>query len=99
MRAHESDLAAFLANDPKGRQLLGYLSNLATHLAQEQEEILSEAGSLAKKIMHIKEIVAMQQSYAKSPGILESLSGADLMEDAVGMNIGSMERHHIKVVR
>ena len=99
MRAHESDLAGFLANDPKGKQLLGYLSNLATHLTQEQEEILSEAGSLAKKIMHIKEIVAMQQSYAKSPGILESLSGADLMEDAVGMNIGSMERHHIKVVR
>jgi PAS domain S-box-containing protein len=99
MRAHESDLAGFLANDPKGKQLLGYLSNLATHLAQEQEEILSEAGSLAKKIIHIKEIVAMQQSYAKSPGILESLSGADLVEDAVGMNIGSIERHHIKVVR
>jgi PAS domain S-box-containing protein len=99
MRAHESDLAGFLANDPKGKQLLDYLSNLAVHLAQEQEEILSEAGSLAKKIMHIKEIVAMQQSYAKSPGIRESLSGADLMEDAVGMNIGSMERHHIKVVR
>ena len=99
MRAHESDLAAFLANDPKGRQLLGYLSNLATHLAQEQEEILSETASLAKKIMHIKEIVAMQQDYAKSPGIRESLSGADLVEDAVGMNIGSMERHHVKLVR
>jgi PAS domain S-box-containing protein len=99
LRAHESDLAGFLANDPKGKQLLGYLSNLATHLAQEQEEILLEAGSLAKKIMHIKEIVAMQQDYAKSPGILESLSGADLVEDAVGMNIGSLERHHIKVVR
>ncbi len=99
LRAHENDLAGFLANDPKGRQLLDYLSNLATHLAQEQEEILSEAGSLAKKIMHIKEIVAMQQEYAKSPGIRESVSGADLLEDAVGMNIGSMERHHIKVVR
>jgi PAS domain S-box-containing protein len=99
LRAHENDLAGFLANDPKGRQLLDYLSNLATHLAQEQEEILSEAGSLAKKIMHIKEIVAMQQEYAKSPGIRESVSGADLLEDAIGMNIGSMERHHIKVVR
>jgi signal transduction histidine kinase len=99
MRAHESDLAGFLTNDPKGKQLLDYLSNLATHLAQEQEEILLEAGSLAKKIMHIKEIVAMQQSYAKSPGIQESLSGADLMEDAIRMNIGSIERHHVKLVR
>jgi PAS domain S-box-containing protein len=99
MRAHESDLAGFLANDPKGRKLLGYLSDLAAHLAQEQEEILQEAGSLAKKIMHIKEIVAMQQDYAKSPGILESLSGADLVEDAIRMNIGSIERHHVKLVR
>jgi PAS domain S-box-containing protein len=99
MRAHENDLAGFLANDPKGRQLLGYLSNLAAHLAQEQEEVLQEAGSLAKKIMHIKEIVAMQQNYAKSPGILESLSSVDLLEDAVRMNSGSMERHHVKVIR
>jgi PAS domain S-box-containing protein len=99
MRTHESDLAGFLANDPKGRKLLGYLSDLAAHLAQEQEEVLSEAGSLAKKIMHIKEIVAMQQDYAKSVGILESLSSVDLLEDAVRMNIGSMDRHHVKVVR
>ncbi len=99
MRAHENDLAGFLANDPKGRQLLDYLSNLAAHLAQEQEEVLQEAGSLAKKIMHIKEIVAMQQDYAKSVGILESLSSIDLVEDAVRMNIGSMERHHVKLVR
>ena len=49
MRPHESDLLAFLASDPKGKQLLGYLSNLATHLAQEQEEILSEAASSRKK--------------------------------------------------
>ena len=99
MRAHESDLAGFLTNDPKGRQLLDYLSNLAAHLAQEQEEVLQEAGSLAKRITHIKEIVAMQQNYAKSFGILESLSSIDLVEDAVRMNIGSMERHHVKLVR
>jgi PAS domain S-box-containing protein len=99
MRAHENDLAGFLANDPKGRQLLDYLSNLAAHLAQEQEQILQEAGSLAKKITHIKEIVAMQQNYAKSFGILESLSSVDLVEDAIRMNIGSMERHRVKLVR
>jgi PAS domain S-box-containing protein len=99
MRAHENDLAGFLTDDPKGRQLLDYLSNLAAHLAQEQKEVLQEAGSLANKIMHIKEIVAMQQNYAKSFGILESLSSVDLVEDAISMNIGSMERHHVKLVR
>jgi PAS domain S-box-containing protein len=99
MRAHESDLANFLTQDPKGRQLLEYLANLAAHLTQEQADVLQETGSLANKIMHIKEIVAMQQNCARTSGVPESLSSVDLVEDAVRMNITSMERHHVKVVR
>jgi len=99
IQAHESNLNDFFANDPKGRQLPGYLSNLATHLAQEHEDILREVGSLASNIMHIKEIVAMQQSYAKTSGMVESLKVVDLVEDAIRMNNGAMTRHQVKVVR
>jgi PAS domain S-box-containing protein len=99
IRAHENDLNNFFANDSKGRQLPGYLSSLATHLALEQEDILREISSLASNIMHIKEIVAMQQSYAKTSGVVESLKVADLVEDAICMNNGAMSRHQVKVVR
>ena len=58
-----------------------------------------EAGSLVDNITHIKEIVAMQQNYAKSAGILEPLEVADLVEDALRMNTGAMLRHNVKVVR
>ncbi len=47
LRAHEHDLASFLTHDPKGRQLPGYLSSLAEHLAGEQEETLKEVDSLS----------------------------------------------------
>ena len=99
IRTHENDLNNFFANDPKGKQLPAYLSNLASHLAEEQEDILHEVASLVSNIMHIKEIVAMQQNYAKTSGVLESLKIVDLVEDAICMNNGAMSRHLVKVVR
>jgi C4-dicarboxylate-specific signal transduction histidine kinase len=41
----------------------------------------------------------MQQSYAKSSGVLESLQVAELVDDALRMNAGAMTRHNVKVVR
>jgi PAS domain S-box-containing protein len=99
IRAHAGDLDDYFTNDPKGRQLPDYLANLAAHLEQERGEIVREVGSLVSNILHIKEIVAMQQSYAKTSGVLETLKIADLVEDAMRMNNGSISRHKVKVVR
>lgn len=99
IRQQEADLGNFFANDPKGKQLPGYLEGLATHLAQEQQEILKEVGGLVANIVHIKEIVSMQQSYAKSSGIVEELKMTELMDDALRMNEGAMNRHNVTVVR
>ena len=99
IRANEGDLNRFFTSDPKGKQLPTYLTNLAAHLTQEQEEVLREVSSLAGNILHIKEIVAMQQNYAKTSGVKEPLKITDLMEDAIRMNNGAMSRHQVKVVR
>ena len=71
MRARQNDLAAFLTEDPKGVQLCDYLDNLAQYLGKEQTEILKELESLNANIGHIKEIVTMQQSYARAAGIVD----------------------------
>jgi PAS domain S-box-containing protein len=99
LQANEKNIGSFLSADPKGKQLPGYLASLTSHLAQEQEEMLREASSLVNNVIHIKEIVAMQQDYAKSSGILESLQVTELVEDALRMNLGAMQRHNVKVVR
>ena len=99
MRAHTTDLGDYLLNDPKGKRLPDYLASLAEHLDEEQKSILREVASLMNNIIHIKEIVAMQQNYAKASGVLESLKVKDLVEDALSMNTGSMARHQVKVVR
>jgi len=99
IQAHENDLGNFLTNDPKGKQLIGYLANLAKHLAEEQADILRESTSLAANVVHIKEIVAMQQNYAKSSGVVEWVNVPELVEDAIRMNSGALTRHNVDLTR
>jgi signal transduction histidine kinase len=99
LQEHQADLGQYLTSDPKGKQLPKYLAQLADHLAGERTVALEGLAQLQKYIEHIKDIVAMQQNYSKSSVVLETLPLIELIEDAVRMNAGSMERHNVKVVR
>lgn len=92
-------LADFLTNDPAGQKLPGYLAKLGEHLTAENAEILREVDQLGRNIEHIKEVVTMQQDYAKVGGVLEHLPADRLVEDAIAINMGGFERHGIKLVR
>jgi signal transduction histidine kinase len=41
----------------------------------------------------------MQQGYARISGVLESMVVNELVEDAIRINTGAMDRHNIKIVR
>jgi PAS domain S-box-containing protein len=99
LNKNSSNLVDFLTNDPKGKIVPSYLSNLSERLADEQQDLLRELELLVKNIEHIKEIVAMQQNYARVSGIIESLSVRNLMEDALQMHTAALARHGILVVR
>jgi len=99
MQAHQSDLAAFLSDDAKGRELPGYLSSLALHLADERAQILQEIASLTSDIEHIKQIVAMQQNYARASTVPEPVNVIDVVEDAIRMNAEALERHRVQMIR
>jgi PAS domain S-box-containing protein len=99
LREHADDLGAFFTHDPKGKALPDYLVKLAEHWKAEEANMLEELGLLTKNIAHIKEIVAMQQSYAKVSGLIESLSVAELVEDALNLNAAAFKRHDIRVER
>jgi signal transduction histidine kinase len=92
-------LAGFLSSDPRGKVLLGYLTELAEHLIREGEATQKEVDLLAKNIQHIKDIVAMQQNYAKVSGLSETLAIEPLVEDALQMNLAALIRHNIQLVR
>jgi len=99
IQENEGRLAEFLGNDPKGKAVPGYLIKLAGHLIEEKHGIMRELQSLTTNIEHIKEVVAMQQSYARVSGCIEHLPVVPLVEDALAINASSLERYGVEVVR
>ncbi len=99
LTAQNGSLAHFLTEDPQGQKLPGYLAKLGEHLIAENTLLLGEADHLGRHIEHIKEVVAMQQSYAKVSGAFETLPLDQLVEDAIAMNYGAFERHGVSVER
>ena len=99
LNRNTDNLGQFIVHDPKGKIIPGYLNSLSDRLAAEQADLLKELELLTKNIEHIKEIVAMQQNYARVSGIIESLAIKNLVEDALQMNAAAMARHGILVAR
>ena len=96
---HAADLGDFISRDEKGKLLPGYLNQLVEALAAEQQGIAEELEHLTKSVDHIKEIVATQQSYAGTPSMVEAVRVTDLLEDALRMNAGALQRHQVTVIK
>ena len=99
MRDQGENLGDFLTHDPRGRQLPEYLAELAKHLSTEQTLILKEIEFVKKKIDHIKEIVATQQSYGKVSALTERVRMADLVEDVLRMHSSELAERAVELQR
>jgi PAS domain S-box-containing protein len=97
---HTDDLALFLTTHPTGQKLPAFVGKLAGRLSEEQTDILGEVLLLDQNIEHIKNIIDVQQRYAKDiGGFRETLPFEALVEDALRMNGGALVRHRIEIVR
>ena len=96
---HPDDLGTYLREDEKGKLLPGYLNQLVEAIAVEQQGLTDELAQLSKSVDHIKDIVSTQQSYAGVSSVLEPVQISALMEDALRMNSGALNRHHVTVVK
>lgn len=89
----------FLANDERGKRLPEYLTSLGEQLMSDQKMALEELASLRDNLEHIKDTVAMQQSYAKLCGVTETVAVVDLVEDSLRLNAGAFVRHGVSLCR
>ncbi|MFB3778418.1 MAG: ATP-binding protein [Bryobacteraceae bacterium] len=99
LQEHAGNLDGFLTRDPKGERLLPYLAKLGSHFQENRRILSEELDQLRVHVSHIKEIVATQQNYAKVSGLIEEVSLAGLMEDALRIVEDSFARHRIQVQR
>ena len=79
-------LGAFLENDPRGREVPGYLTQLGDHLGAESQELQAETQAIVTHVEHIGRIVVAQQSYARRSGITEEIDVAELLDNAIALN-------------
>jgi PAS domain S-box-containing protein len=98
LNEHASDLTTFLTG-PQGKHLPPYLKELAADLVAERDATSAELAVLRGNVEHIKEIVAMQQSYARRGGVIEKVDVRTLVEDSLRMNEGAFSRHGVTLVR
>ena len=99
LREHEHHLPDFLTQDSRGRELPGYLVQLADNLAEPQKAILDEVKHLQNNIEHIKQIVSMQQNHARVAAVFETLDVVEIIEDAISISSSSLSRHEVSLVR
>ena len=97
LEANKADLPAFFSANGKGQMLPGYLAGLAKQIDAEQQGCLGEIEQLAKNIAHIKEIVAMQQTYAKCTGVMENFAPRTLLDEALRMTATDVTKYQVKV--
>jgi signal transduction histidine kinase len=99
LREQGANLVHFLTEDDRGRKVPAYVEQLAEHLAQERAELDKELKELILNVDHIKEIVAMQQNYARVSGVVEMVNLSEMVEDAFKIHGGAYARHGITVER
>lgn len=97
LRQNENRLPEFMTE--RGRQVLEFLEALHDELTAGQARMLGETASLEQSVGHIKEIVAIQQSYATMGGLIEHLDVQEIVEDALKISHGAFLRHGVKITR
>lgn len=95
---HQGRLDDYVHNDAKGVHVLPYLSKLSGFLLEERQQILQELTGIGRHVGHIKEIVAAQQNYATTAGLVQSLEIKRVVQDALSLSHEGMERHGIGVM-
>lgn len=87
------------ADATKHEQLRAYLALIDDHLRKERAGILDELQRLTHNVDHIKDIISMQQTYARVSGVTQRVAPAELMEDALRMHAAALERLQVEVIR
>ncbi|PTL82312.1 histidine kinase [Vitiosangium sp. GDMCC 1.1324] len=100
LQEHREELATFLTQDERGRNVLPFLSQLGQHMLVERQEIQTLLGDVGRHTEHIGAIVKLQQRYARLPQhLFEPVSLGDLVEDALRINQAALGRHGVRVER
>jgi predicted ATPase/signal transduction histidine kinase/tRNA A-37 threonylcarbamoyl transferase component Bud32 len=99
LRDNREELAVFLAEGSRGSHLPLYLSGVADELMHEQTRLMEDMDAMGRHIDHIRAIVQVQQTYARASLMTEECDLAQLIDDALRIQMETLQRHGVSVRR
>jgi len=82
---HADRLGEFITQDPRGRSVAPYLSELSRLMASEHEQVAREVSHLTEGIEHIRQLVSSHQAYAGRSGLREPVDLRRELEQALSI--------------
>ena len=92
-------LPEFFQTDPRGGKLPEYLLKAGLDIENDRQLVISESEQLVKGIAMVKDVIVAQQSFAKGVFLTEEVSLEQVVEDVLSMQLPTLARQHIQVVK
>jgi signal transduction histidine kinase len=99
LEEHRGNLKDFATRDPRGRDLFVYMPNLAARLTQEQESLRQGLEAMAHNVERVRTIIHLQQRYPKATLLVEECDLAEVLEEALRLQAGALERANVQVTK
>lgn len=99
LKSHMKDLENFILHDPRGKKLLHFYLKLETPFGDMQNLIYNHLNRLMDRINLVNEIIVAQQNYAGARPISEELDLAEVIDDALKIQVASLENYSIQVIK
>lgn len=99
LAAHQNDIGTFLTQDSKGQRVVGFLTQLGSHLRDQHAQTCQDLDTLISQIDHVKDIMAAQQDITRTSSIHEPVLLKDLVETALKINAPGFDKYHIAITR
>ena len=97
LRNHPGGLPEFVRSDPRGGRLTEFFSEIAAALGSEHQVVAGKLQVLAESHEPIRQIIALQQSYAGVTGVKDSIKLPGMIEDATRLFMESFKKHDITI--
>lgn len=95
LREHQHDLPRFVAEDPKGRLVPGFVAQLAEQWGRESTLMHAELARIDESLSHIRDVMEAQRASARPWSVLEPVRAGDIARSALGVISASLDRHGV----
>lgn len=99
LNKHQENFEKFILEDSRGKQLLNYYLKLEGAMVEEYKKIKTHSDRLDEKIQLMIEIIDAQQKYAGTGRDAQETSLEEMIDNALALQEGAIERHNLKITK